>query len=249
MISQHFIVPDWKAPATVKACTTTRCGGVSQGSYRSFNLAHNVGDAPACVTANRQTLKIALMLPGEPVWLDQVHCTRVIDISEPSDDRRADAAVCFAVNKVCAVLTADCLPIFFCHRNGGKIGIAHAGWRSLAGGIIAATVRALRCDPAQLLAWIGPGIGAHNYIVDDGIRNIFLQKNENDALAFLPDHNGTWSADLCQIAYADLRRCGVMQVSGGSHCTYADAQHFYSFRRDGVTGRMASLIWLNRKTY
>ena len=246
--AQQFVVPDWKVPSHVKAYTTTRCGGVSSGAYQSFNLAYGVGDAPAHVAANRQLLETALRLPGTPIWMEQVHANRVIDISR-TPDRRADAAVCSVANAVCAILTADCLPVLFCHCLGDRVGIAHAGWRGLARGVIAATVCALRCDPTQLLAWIGPGISAHHYSVDDRVRDTFLQENQDAALAFLPDHNGAWTADLCQIAYAELRRCGVTQVSGGSCCTYVDARRFYSFRRARVTGRMASLIWLSSRAH
>ncbi len=248
MSSVQFIFPDWKVPAQIKACTTTRLGGFSQGDYQSCNLSVRVGDVPANVIANRNRLKAALSLPDTPVWLEQVHGNRVIDISE-SSDLRADAAVCFVPDKVCVVLTADCLPIFFCNCEGDRVSIAHAGWRGLVSGIIQATVQALKCDPAQLAAWIGPCIGAHSYSVDDAVRTAFLQQNKDHLLAFLPDHNGTWAVDLCQIAHTELHRCGVMRVSGSFYCTYTDQRRFYSFRRDGTTGRMANLIWLSRGTY
>ncbi len=240
----ELIHPGWPAPENVGAAFTTRRGGVSPAPYRSLNLASRVGDDPQCVAANRRRLRERLEFDAEVHWLHQVHGAEVADAGRVSgEDVQADAWVCFEPGKVCGVLTADCLPVFFCDRRGTCVGLAHAGWRGLSGGVLEATVAALDRPPASLLAWLGPAISAHAYQVGDDVRGAFLGEHEEDALAFLPDNVGAWRADLYGLAANRLRRMGVACFVE-PYCTFYDAARFYSYRRDGRTGRMASLIWL-----
>ncbi len=236
---------EWPAPANVGAVTTTRKGGASLAPYASFNLAMHVGDDPECVAANRRALRERLGLDVR--WLRQVHGAEVADAGRIDDSAApaADAWVCFEPGRACGVLTADCLPVFFCDREGTRAGLAHAGWRGLSAGVIEATVAALDCAPSALLAWLGPAISAHAYQVGDEVRDEFAAGGEEDALAFTPDNTGAWRADLYALAANRLRRLGVA-VAGGRCCTFHDADRFYSYRRDGRTGRMASVVWLEK---
>ena len=245
----EVIRAEWPAPGNVGAVTTTRAGGSSFGDYRGLNLAAHVGDSPGYVRANRDELRgwlrERLGVDAEPSWLRQVHGTEVVDVSRIASDEtpRADAWVCFESARICGVLTADCLPIFFCDRDGTRVGLAHAGWRGLSAGVIERTVAALDCEPSQVIAWFGPAISVHAYQVGDEVRGAFVGVEREDALAFTPDNTGAWRADLCALAANRLRRLGV-RFSGGGYCTFHDAARFYSYRRNGRTGRMASLIWL-----
>lgn len=244
-MSAEFITPDWPAPASVRAYVTTRAGGCSKGVYESFNLATHTGDDPAAVARNRELLRERLDLPAEPHWLKQVHGRTTVRIDDASPPREADAAVCFSRGPVCAVLTADCLPVFFCDASASRVGVAHAGWRGLAAGVLESAVAALDCDAGELLAWLGPAIGPHAFRVGDDVRDAF---DADEAAAFLPDGMGRWMADIFQLARMRLKRLGVGQVWGGAFCTYKDPR-FYSHRRDGghdgAGGRMASLIGLS----
>lgn len=244
MSGLEFLVPGWSVPARVRAAMTTRAGGVSERPYAGFNLATHVGDDPAAVTENRRRLRDTLGLPAEPAWLDQVHGTgvAVLPAVEKVD---ADAAVAFARGQVCAVLVADCLPVFLAGRSGDRVGIAHAGWRGLAAGVVEATLAALACDPRDIVAWLGPSIGPRAFEVGDEVRYAFLEKDDGAAAEFRPGRPGRWLADLAGLARRRLAAAGVAAVSGGDLCTHADASRFYSFRRDGVTGRMAALAWLD----
>ncbi len=246
-----LICADWPAPANVAAVTTTRAGGRSLPPYDSLNLATHVGDDPECVAANRHVLRERLGFDTEPRWLRQMHGAAVADAGRTEGgadvEPEADAWVCFKPGRVCGVLTADCLPVFFCDRRGTRVGLAHAGWRGLSSGVIEATVATLDCPPSELLAWFGPAISAHAYQVGDEVRDAFVRDGpgdkEEDALAFTPDNTGAWRADLYALAANRLRRLGV-PFFGGRYCTCYDAGRFYSHRRDGRTGRMASLIRL-----
>lgn len=238
------IVPDWPAPARVKSLMTTRDGGVSLAPWASFNLGDHVGDDPAHVAANRAHL--CRQLPAGPVWLRQVHSARVVELGrEPSPE--ADAAFTREPGQVCAVLTADCLPVLFCDRAGSVVAAAHAGWRGLAGGVLEATVAAMQAAPEDILAWMGAAIGPHAFEVGDDVRVAFIDPHPEAAAAFLPHPGqpGKWLADLFLLARIRLRHAGVDAIYGGGRCTFSEAGHFYSYRRDGVTGRMASLIWLD----
>ena len=246
-MTEDWIVPDWPALPRVRAVCTTRHGGHSVGPYSSMNPADHVGDDPTAVLANRQTLQHVLQLPAEPCWLQQVHGTTVIDAAESLENGMvpvADAACCSRPGVVCAVLTADCLPVLLCDRAGRQVAALHAGWRGLAAGVIERTVAAMQRPGQALLAWLGPAIGAAAYQVGDEVREAFLKHDKQALAAFQPDTEGGWKADLYQLARQRLAERGVTAVYGGDECSFTDAERFYSYRRDGVTGRMATLIWL-----
>jgi len=244
MTELHWLQPDWPAANRIGACVSTRQGGVSEGPYASFNLALHVGDDAERVARNRALLKQALGLPAEPVWLEQVHGVQVIDAADPRSSRQADAAFSFQADIVCAVMTADCLPLLLCNRQGSKVAAAHAGWRGLQAGVIEHTVAALQESPDNLLVWLGPAIGADAFEVGDEVKQAFQQQMADAAKAFRPSRPGHWWADIYALARLRLQRLGIGAVYGGGLCTYDDAQRFYSYRRDGDTGRMASLIWI-----
>lgn len=237
------LIPDWPVPPTVRTAMTMRTGGVSIGRYASCNLAAHVGDHPAAVAENRRRLRLQLDLPSEPTWLNQVHGRVVARLSEPLPEA-ADAVVTFRRGPVCAVLVADCLPVFLASGAGNRIGLAHAGWRGLAAGVIEATVAALDCDPAQLVAWLGPAIGPRAFEVGDEVRAACVAGDPDAATHFNAGRAGRFLADLPALARRRLVRCGVGSIHGGQLCTASDPARFYSYRRDGVTGRMAALAWL-----
>lgn len=238
-----WIEPDWPAPARVRALVTTREGGVSVGPYASLNLATHVGDDPPAVAANRAILRQAL--PAEPRWLEQVHGIEVVDGESVRSVPRADASVARTPGIVLAVMTADCLPVLLCDRAGTAIGIAHAGWRGLAGGVVEATLAAMRVAPADVIAWLGPAIGPASFEVGADVRDAAIAAQADAAQAFVAGAPGKWLADIYSLARLRLERAGVAAVYGGGFCTVRDAGRFYSFRRDRDTGRMASLIWLD----
>ena len=239
----EIIEPDWDAPANVHAFVTTRRGGVSGGPYASLNLGDHVGDAPAAVAENRRRLRE--LLPSEPVWLQQVHGTRCIDAADPPADKAADAACCRASNVVCAVLTADCLPVLLCDEAGTVVAAAHAGWRGLLAGVIESTVAAMNVTGPQLLAWLGPAIGPDNFEVGSEVRDAFLAHDAAAAAAFIPHGEEKWRCDLYLLARQRLASLGVRRITGADFCTVREQMRFFSYRRDGSSGRMASLIWLS----
>jgi YfiH family protein len=237
-----FIDPDWPAPPNIRALVTTRSGGVSLPPYDSFNLGDHVGDNSIAVSNNRQHLR--LMCPAEPAWLRQVHGTVVASADDIGAGAEADASVAFQTGRVCAVLTADCLPVLFCDRAGSVVAAAHAGWRGLAAGVLEASVIAMKVAPEQIMAWLGPAIGPQAFEVGDEVREVFVSDLPESHSAFYPTVPGKWLADIYMLARLRLARAGVTAVYGGGLCTFTDAARFYSFRRDQVTGRMASLIWM-----
>jgi len=241
--NNSWITPGWPAPANVRALCTTRNGGVGSAPYASFNLGDHVGDDPLSVARNRSLLRARL--PAEPLWLQQVHTSNVAEADRATGIPQADASVARRQNRVCAVLTADCLPILLCDRHGTVVAAAHAGWRGLAGGVIEATIAAMGADPAALMAWLGPAIGPTAFEVGGEVRDTFLAHDENAASAFVAHGDGKWLADLYRLARLRLTRSGIDQISGGEYCTYRDEQRFFSYRRERTTGRMASLIWLS----
>ncbi|MBI2961914.1 MAG: peptidoglycan editing factor PgeF [Betaproteobacteria bacterium] len=244
-IPSRWIAPDWPAPARVRSVITTRRGGGSRGAFASFNLGAHVGDDDAAVAHNRRELR--RYLPEEPLWLRQVHGARAIDADGETEETEADAAVTRCRGRVLAALTADCLPVLLCDDAGTVVGIAHAGWRGLAAGVIESAVAAMRVAPERLLAYLGPAIGARAYEVGPEVRAAFADCSADAAQAFRARGQGKFLADLGMLARQRLKRLGVPRVHGGAHCTYADGERFFSFRRDGATGRMASLIWLERE--
>lgn len=243
MNNLDIICPDWPAPACVKAVTTTRAGGFSAGAYESFNLGDHVGDDPVAVARNRALLRETFHI-SEPSWLKQVHGTDVVEAEFGQVGAVADGSHTEMVGTVCAVLTADCLPVFLCDRQGTKVALLHAGWRGLAHGVIEAGVLALRLPGEDLLAWLGPGIGPEAYEVGDDVRDTFVTHDAEAAAAFRARENGKWLVDLYALARQRLQGMGVGAVYGGGHCTCRERDKFYSYRREGVTGRMASLIWI-----
>ncbi len=244
----EFVYPDWPAPAHVKALTTTRNGGFSIGPYASFNLSNLVRDQPGNVRRNRALLRDAAQLPSEPIWLTQVHSTRVIDAFDAGPGEEADGCVTGTPGVVCAALTADCLPIFICDRRSTRIGIMHAGWRGLAAGIVEEGLRKIQVPSANLLVWLGPAIGPSAYEVGDEVRQAFVNHDQDLAESFMPVPNrrGHWLADLYDLARRRLRAQGVHAIYGGLRCTLRERDLFFSHRRDGNCGRMASLIWLDK---
>jgi YfiH family protein len=238
-----WIVPDWPSPPRVGALVTTRTGGVSRGPFASFNLGTRVGDDPAAVEHNHEILRSRL--PGDPVWLQQVHGTEVVDAESAGALPRADGAVARTRHSVCAVLTADCVPVLLAHRNGAAVGIAHAGWRGLAAGVIEATLARMAVPSSDVVAWLGPGIGPHAYEVGPDVYDAFVARDPGAAVAFRPHGAGKFRADLHALARRRLAAAGVAAAYGGGLCTYTDAGRFYSYRRDNATGRFASLIWID----
>jgi len=238
----QWIIPDWPAPRQVRALVTTRAGGVSAGPYASMNLGVRTDDDPAAVAQNRARLQRCL--PQPPKWLAQIHGTTVVDADALTAIVEADASVARRPGTVCAVLVADCLPILVTDRAGTCVGAAHAGWRGLAGGVIANTVSSMPAAAADLIAWIGPGIGPTAFEVGDDVRQAFCDRTPEHGTAFAPLRPGKWLCNLPALARTALHRSGVTAVYGGELCTVSNAVRFYSYRRDRVTGRMAALIWL-----
>ena len=258
----ELIAPEWDAPTNIGAVMTTRRGGVSAAPWDSLNTGVHVGDSPAAVLENRVRVRKEGRLPSEPVWLEQVHGTSVVELDAANIPRtanaeqlmesrrpRADAAVTRQPGVVCAIQVADCMPVLFAARDGSVVGAAHAGWRGLASGVLGATVAAMGSEPEGIIAWLGPAIGRENFEVGDDVMAAFVDTAASDQrtqtlAAFMRKANGKWLCDLDAIARLRLSAIGVTQVVGSGLCTVADAQRFYSYRRDGQTGRMAALIWL-----
>jgi polyphenol oxidase len=245
-IPLSWLWPDWSAPVKVRAVSTSREGGISRPPFDTFNLGSRCGDDSQAVAENRARLKTWLALPNEPVWLRQVHGARVIDAAQADGGIKADAAVAFSPDVVCAVLTADCLPVLFCDRNGTRVAAAHAGWRGLLAGALEAAINALGVPGEKVLAWLGPAIGLTAFEVGAEVRSAFTENDPVYARAFMPSPAGRWLADIYQLARLRLAAKGVTAVYGGGLCTYSDPARFFSYRRDRHTGRMASLIWVSR---
>ncbi len=236
------IVPDWPAPPTVHALQTTRQGGFSRGPWEGFNLGDHVGDDPAAVAANRDLLRA--FLPAEPLWLRQVHGSVVVDAASVTAGAEADAVMARIIRQVCVVMTADCLPLLLCDRAGSIVAAVHAGWRGLAAGVIEATLVALARPPEDILVWLGPAIGPRRFEVGDDVRDACLRGDGRAGEAFAQQAPGKWLADIEALARLRLARAGVDAIFGGGLCTFSDPLRFFSHRRDGVSGRQASFIWL-----
>jgi hypothetical protein len=245
-----WVLPEWAAPANVGALVTTRTGGVSAGPYATMNLGRRTGDDAEARAENERRLR--KFLPGDPVWLDQVHGTAVVTLTDEAGTSPrpvADAAVTRVHGIVCAVLVADCLPVLLADAAGTAVGIAHAGWRGMAAGVLEATVAAL-CElgvkPGNVVAWLGPAIGASAFEVGDDVRDAFLAADPRAAACFAPHRQGKWLADLHGLARQRLAWSGVTRVDGDALCTFTDAARFHSYRRERESGRMAAAIWLAR---
>lgn len=244
-----WIIPDWPTPGNVKALFTTRNGGVSRGAngaYASLNLGAHVNDNLADVECNRALLRGHL--PGEPNWLKQVHGTSPIWIDQTTTvTPQGDAALCRQQGVVCAVMVADCLPVFLCDTAGTTVGIVHAGWRGLSGGVLEQSIAAMAVDHNQLMAWLGPAIGPDHFEVGADVYEAFVQQDVQAAQAFVPKHSShekKWLADIFLLVRQRLTSIGITEIYGGGICTFSDPERFFSYRRDGETGRMAALIWL-----
>ncbi len=240
--------PQWPAPPGVRALSTCRSGGYSQPPYEAFNLAAHVGDEAGAVAANRRRLQQLAVLPAPPRWLQQVHGTTIVDAASAAPGCRADGALTRRPGVVCAVLTADCLPLLLCERRGRSVAALHCGWRGLAAGIIEQALARLAAPGHEFLAWLGPAIGAAAFEVGREVREAFVSRHPAAAGAFAPGRDGRWHADLYALARQRLAGCGVEQVYGGGYCTWHEADRFFSYRRDGVTGRMATLIWMEEES-
>lgn len=254
MDKTNYIIPDWPAPKNVRACITTRSGGASLAPYASNNVGLHVGDNRVAVEANRTALCEGLGLKKSPQWLEQVHGVKVVTAKSDRLVRTADASYSSEIGQACVVMTADCLPIFLCDSSANRasqVAILHCGWRSLAKGICAKALKQFNCDPQQLMAYLGPAISQKHFEVGVDVLEAFFKSARSaahaDAIAtaFIsaqrPLH---FYADIYELARAELKSLGVNAIYGGDYCTYQQSECFYSYRRDGVTGRMAHLIWL-----
>ena len=243
---------DWPAPRGVRVLSTLRGeagSGVSRAPYACFNLGDHVGDDPAAVAENRRRLKREAALPAEPSWLAQVHGVTVVDLDSARLKGPADGAVARGAGKVCAILTADCLPIVFATDSGDRVAAAHAGWRGLAAGVIEATVHALGVPGASLMAWLGPAIGPEHFEVGAEVREALLSGDAQAVEAFAPNARGRFMADLWKLARGRLETLGVARIYGGGECTFTHSHRYYSHRREGITGRQATLIWREESEY
>lgn len=235
-------VPDWPAPPRVRAWQTCRDGGLSGGAYASLNLGDHVGDLPELVAANRERLRT--LLPADPCWLKQVHGTTVVPAGLHPPGQEADAAVAHKAGAVCVVMTADCLPVLLCDREGSVVGAAHAGWRGLASGILENTVSAMGVPGDRLLAWLGPAIGPRAFEVGPEVKDAFEKSDPRASQAFVPGAPGKYLADLYTLARLRLQSLGLHAIYGGDACTFSQPEQYFSYRRTPVCGRMATLIWL-----
>ncbi|MEL2241865.1 purine nucleoside phosphorylase YfiH [Leclercia adecarboxylata] len=239
-----LIVPEWPAPEGVAACSSTRIGGVSEGAWESLNLGAHCGDNLKHVEENRKRMFAAGQLPSKPVWLEQVHGTAVLRLSgEPYASKRADASYSNTPGTVCAVMTADCLPVLFCNRAGTEVAAAHAGWRGLCAGVLEETVACFADSADNIIAWLGPAIGPQAFEVGPEVREAFMAHDPRAENAFCAAGD-KYMADIYQLARQRLTNLGISQIYGGDRCTFTEKDDFFSYRRDKTTGRMASFIWL-----
>lgn len=251
MNHEHCIIPDWPAPAQVRSCITTRAGGRSRPPYHSNNMGLHVGDDAEHVLQNRQGICSDLGLAKSPQWLEQIHGVKVINAKADGLVRTADGSFSNELGQACTVMTADCLPLLLCDQQGTQVAAVHCGWRSLAKGISARALDKFNCAPGQIMAYLGPAISQAHFEVGIDVLDAFfrsarsLEHSETIAAAFKPASRPLhFYADIYALARAELQALGVRQIYGGGACTYTDDKHFYSYRRDNITGRMASLIWL-----
>lgn len=240
----RFIRPEWQRPSQVHVVTTTRWGGASGGRYASLNLAAHVDDDVQSVSTNRRLLVEALGLSEAPAWLCQTHSSAVVKWGE---DQRADACWTDCPGQVCVVQTADCLPVVLIGEAASVVAVAHAGWRGLAAGILESTVRALPIDRAGLWAWLGPAIGPQVYEVGEEVFCALTQVDAAASTCFVPHGHGRWLANLYALARRRLQQLGIKRCYGGHYCTYTQQELFFSHRRDGLTGRMATLVWMEER--
>ncbi|WP_041354611.1 peptidoglycan editing factor PgeF [Methylophaga nitratireducenticrescens] len=243
-MAESFIEVNWPAPKNIRAITTTRNGGQSLAPFDSLNLGDHVGDNPDCVAANRQRLIEAALMPAEPLWLKQTHSTAVIHSSQWQQNIEADAIISNSINQVCAVMTADCLPLLITDKSGSQVAAIHAGWRGLQAGIIENTLARFGVAGSEILAWMGPAIGPKAFEVGPEVKAAFLAIDPAAESAFIASHSDRYLADIYMLARQRLSAQGVTAIYGGDFCTYSENERFFSYRHEGVTGRMATLIWI-----
>ncbi len=243
-----IFIPEWPAPDNIVALCTNRKQGKSQPPWDSYNLATHVGDDLSKVLGNRTLLKQQAQLPADPEWLNQTHSTDVITLSDTSC-RKGDASITQQINQVAVVLTADCLPLLVCNQQGTEVAAIHAGWKGLLDGIVINTIRAMASSPADLLVWLGPAISQKHFEVGSEVKQQFGQAYTQTEQHFNPNNAGKFQADLYGLVTDQLSSLGVKRIYGGDFCSYTQKDLFFSYRRDGVTGRMASLIWLKPCTF
>ena len=240
----NFFIPDWPVPSHIKSIQTLRSGGKSEGKYNSFNLATHVNDEINTVDLNRDLLN--QYLPGAPYWLNQTHSVDVLKL--PSQTLNGDASYTIDKNTVCVVQTADCLPLLVTNIDGTIVAAIHAGWRGLLNGVIENTIEKMNISPNELLVWLGPAISQKHFEVGFDVKNSYCEKHTEAEKAFHLISEQKWLADIYALAKIRLNLCGVKQIYGGSvsddYCTFANEVNYFSYRRDGITGRMASLIWI-----
>ncbi len=246
---KHWIQPDWPAPASVKSASTTREGGISHTPYDSLNLGMHVGDNPEHVMRNRKTLVKTLQLPSQPLWLEQIHGTKVANADSDMPELTADACVSRQPGNVCVVMTADCLPVLITNQQGTIVAAAHAGWRGLNNGVLEATIQAMQVPARELLVWLGPAISQRHFEVGEEVREAFVSQHQQAGEAFIAGKQPhKWSADIYHLARVRLQGIGVLAdcIYGGDYCTHTQDELFFSYRRSPKTGRMASLIWMDQ---
>ncbi|QLB13641.1 hypothetical protein EV697_10585 [Bisgaardia hudsonensis] len=239
------IQPNWLVPKNVHGFTTTREGGVSLSPYASFNLGEHVGDDKSAVKNNRTLLVEQFSLPQQPLYLNQIHSTKVVTLPYDSTDLNVDAVYTNVANQVCLVMTADCLPVLLTNKQGNEVAAIHAGWRGLCDGILEETINYFQCPKNEIVVWLGPAISQRAFQVGDDVVTQFIEKDPQAEKCFIvdPKEKGKYLGDLYGIAKQRLNNLGISQIFGGEHCTYTEKELFFSYRRDGKTGRMASLIW------
>ncbi|MBV7315965.1 peptidoglycan editing factor PgeF [Shewanella sp. NIFS-20-20] len=233
----------WSLPLNVGMAITRRTGGYSLAPWDSLNLGDHVGDNPMHVVANRLRLQTELALPALPAWLNQVHGTSVLELPL-AEDNCADGSFSRSPHQVCTVMTADCLPVLLCDDAGTQVAALHAGWRGLCDGILEIGVAKFSCPPAQVRAYFGPCIGPSAFEVGSEVRAAFISRHADDDTAFTALCADKYLADLAKLAELRLARVGVQQFFHSHQCTFTLKDEYFSYRRDGVTGRQASLIWL-----
>ena len=240
----NWITPNWNAPKQVKALASTRIGGCSKSPYEGLNLGMHVGDDPILVQSNRDLLQQQTEMPTAPVWLNQTHSTVVLEVAQPTNDvLNADGVITSSPNVVCSAMTADCLPVLITNTQGTQVAAVHAGWRGLAGGIVE---NALTHFSNDVMLWLGPAIGPQAFEVGEDVLQAFLDYDSKAATAFVPGkQQGKWWANMATLTRLRMAKLGIDQVFDSGLCTYQDPQRFYSYRRDGVTGRQATFIWIN----
>lgn len=242
----ELIFPSWDAPQNIRAFTTTRKGGISLPPFEGLNVGDHVGDNLEAVLKNRQLIEKKCQLPQAPIYLQQTHSTKVLTLPlNSTSNLNADAVYTQTKNQICTVMTADCLPLLICNRKGSEVAVVHAGWRGLCEGVIENTLKNFQSSPQDLMVWLAPAISQQAFQVGKEVRAAFIEKDPNAHLAFKKDplKSDKYYADLYHLARLRLERFGLSQIFGGDYCTFSDPEHFYSYRREGQTGRMATMIW------